>query len=169
MKTALAALALLSATAVSRLVGQGDDESTRKTLTGLHGVRVVVLMSDIDETRNTGLSPQLLTDVEVKVRQAGITVLSQQEAPSGPLLVVYVHVKNVSPPTYPVGFYALCLTVELHQWVKLTRNPSLTVWVSTWSATEHLGTASDLSSGRDEIRDMTDEFINAYLAANPKR
>jgi len=170
MKTALAGLLFLSVTAVSPLLGQGDDESTRKTLAGLHGVRVVVRMSDSDETRTPGLSQsQLQTDVEIKLRQAGITVLSQQEAPSGPTLGVNVSLLNVSSPTNPLGIYAVSLTVELHQWVRLTRNPSVTVWVSTWSTTGQFGTTAHLSSVRDIVRDMTDQFINAYLAANPKR
>ena len=54
MKTVLAALALLSATVVSRLVGQGDDESARKTLAGLRGVYVAVGISDSDEVRRDG-------------------------------------------------------------------------------------------------------------------
>src|SRR6267143_51456 len=163
MKTLLATLALFFVVAVSPLLGQGDDESTRKTLAGLHGVRVVVRMSDSDETRTGGLSQsQLQTDVEIKLREAGITVLSQQEAQSG-TLGVDVNLLNLGSPTNPLSLYALCLTLELHQWVRLKRNPSVTVWVSTWSTTGQMGTTARPSSVRDIIRDMTDHFINAYL------
>src|SRR2546425_4483432 len=87
MKTILAALALLSVTLVSPLLGQGDDESTRMTLVGVHGVRVVVRLSDSAEVQKDGLSQsQLQTDVEVKLRQTGITVLGEQEAQTGPWL-----------------------------------------------------------------------------------
>ena len=169
MKTILAALALFSATAVSPLLGQGDDESTRMTLAGVHGVRVVVRLSDSAEVQKDGLfQSQLQTDVEIKLRQTGITVLSQQEAQLGPWLNVNVSTLNVSS-TSATGMYAVCMTAELHQWVTLTRNPSVRVWVSTWSATGQFGTTAHLSSVRDRIRDMTDQFINAYLAANPKR
>ena len=169
MKTALAGLALLSVTAVSPLLGQGDDESTRKTLAGLHRVRVVVQLSDSAEVQKDGLSQsQLQTDVEVKLRQTGIIVLSQQEAQSGPWLNVIVSTLNVSS-TNTMGMYAVSVSAELHQWVTLARNPSVRVWVSTWSTTGQFGTTAHLSSVRDIIRDMTDQFINAYLAVNPKR
>ena len=62
MKTILAAPALFSATAVSPLLGQGDDESTRMTLTGVHGVRVVVRLSDSAEVQKDGLSQSQLPD-----------------------------------------------------------------------------------------------------------
>src|SRR3989449_9257919 len=169
MKTVLAALALLFATAVSPLLGQGDDESTRMTLAGVHGVRVVVRVSASAEVQKDGLSQsQLQTDVEVKLRQTGITVLGQQEAQSGPWLNVNFSTLNVSS-TNAMGMYAVCMSTELHQWVRLARNPSVRVWVSTWSATGQFGTTAHLSSVRERIRDMTDQFINAYLAANPKR
>ncbi len=169
MKTALAALALLSAAIVTPLLGQGDDEDTRKTLAGLHRVRVVVQLSDSAEMQKDGLSQsQLQTDVEVKLRQTGIIVLSQQEAQSRPWLNVIVSTLNVSSAN-AMGMYAVSVSAELHQWVTLTRNPSVRVWVSTWSATGQFGTTAHLSSVRDVIRDMTDQFINAYLAANPKR
>jgi len=170
VKTVLAALALLfSAGGLAPLLGQGDDESTRMTLAGVRGVRVVVQVSDSDEVRKDGLiQSQLQTDVELKLRQAGITVLSQQEAHIGPWLSVTVSTLNVSSRT-STGMYAVCMTAELHQWVTLTRNPPVRVWVSTWSARGQFGATAHLSSVRDLIRDMTDQFINAYLAANPKR
>ncbi len=116
--TTLAVLALLSATLVSPLVGQEDDESARKTLAGL--TRIYVVVEHIpDEAQRDGLdTTQIRTDVELKLRQAGITVLA-----------------------------------------------------GTWSATGTIATVGShkLASLRDNVRDLTDQFINAYLAANPKR
>ena len=72
MKIALAALALLSATAVSPSAGQGDNSSSRQTLAGLRGVYVEVELKT-DEAQLSGLTEvQLRTDVELKVRAAGI-------------------------------------------------------------------------------------------------
>src|SRR3989442_13235108 len=139
MKTILAALALFSATAVSPLLGQGDDESTRMTLFGVHGVRVVVRLSDSAEVQKDGLSQsQLQTDVEIKLRQTGITVLSQQEAQSGPWLNVNVSTLNVSS-TSATGMYAVCMSAELHQWVTLTMKPSVRACSRTWPATGQFG------------------------------
>src|SRR5213083_864156 len=79
-KNALAALLLLSAGTISPLVGQGDDEDTRKALAGLKGVLVEVFVTDTEESRRDGLVlEQLQTDVELKLREAGIRVFSREE------------------------------------------------------------------------------------------
>ena len=45
------------------------------------------------------------------------------------------------------------------------------VLAPTWSAAGVIGTVGyqKLGSLREDVRDLTDQFINAYLAANPKR
>ena len=169
MKAVLAALALLSASVLSPLVGQGHDEASRATLVGLTGV--YVLVENIpDEAQRDGLdTTQIRTDVELKLRQAGITVLTQQEGLStaaAPYLYVNVQVlKN------PAKFYAFSADVELRQRVTLVHDPSMSVLATTWSATGTIGTVGSqkLASVREVVRDLTDQFINAYLAANPKR
>ena len=169
MKTVLAVLALLSATVVSRLVGQGDNESTRKTLAGLTGLYVSVQRIP-DEMQRDGLdTTQILTDVELKLRQAGITVLTRQEwlsTAAAPYLYV-----NVQAIKNPAKFYVFSTNVELGQRATLVHDPSMSVLATTWSATGMIGTVGSqkLGSLREHVRDQTDQFINAYLAANPKR
>jgi|SRR5437588_5862570 len=167
MKTVLAVLALLSATLVSRLVGQGDNEYTRKTLVGLTGVYVSVEHIP-DEMQRDGLdTTQIQTDVELKLRQAGITVLTRQEwlsTAAAPFLYVNVQaIKNTN-------FYAFSVEVQLRQRVTLVHDPAVLILATTWSATGVIGTVGSkkLSSLRETVRDLTDQFINAYLAANPK-
>jgi len=171
VKAVLATLLLLSAlTSVS--VAQGDDEVlTRPSLVGLKGV--FVLVEDLpDVAERAGLSKtQLQTDVELRLRQGGVPVLSQEQrrtAPGNPTLYVNVNVLQVSPE-----FYAFSALMELEQNVQLLRAPSITqVGVPTWSATGTLGTWSrDNFSDkvRQRVKDMTDQFVNAYLAVNPKR
>src|SRR2546425_8239420 len=169
MKTVLAVLALLSATAVSPLVGQGDNEYTRKTLAGLTGVYVSV-ENIPDEAQHDGLdTTRIRTDVELRLRQAGITVLTRQEwlsTAAAPYLYVNVQViKN------PANFYAYSADVELRQRVTLVHNPATSILAATWSATGIIGTVGSRRVGslRENVRDLTDRFINAYLAANPKR
>ena len=169
MKTVLAVLALLSATVVSRLVGQEDGENARKTLAGL--TRIYVVVEHVpDEAQRDGLDTTLIqTDVELKLRQAGITVLTQQEwlsTAAAPYLYVNVQVfKN------PAKFYAYRATVELRQRVTLVHDPSVSVLATTWSVPGTIGTVGSQKVGsvREDVRDLTDQFINAYLAANPTR
>ena len=63
------------------------------------------------------------------------------------------------------------MDVELRQRVTLIQNPSMRVLAPTWSAAGVIGTVGyqKLGSLREDVRDLTDQFINAYLAANPKR
>src|SRR5690349_16556496 len=101
MKTVLAALVLLFATGTSPLVGQGDNEYTRKTLAGLTGVYVSV-ENIPDEAQHDGLdTTRIRTDVELKLRQAGITVLTRPEwlsTAAAPYL--YVNVQAIKNPTH---------------------------------------------------------------------
>ncbi len=170
MKTVFAAVVLLSATLASSAVGQ-DDEQARKTLTGLSGVYVIVEQLP-DEAQHDGLrEDQVQTDVELRLRQAGITILTREQSfatAGAPYLYVNVQVlKN------PAKFYAFSVNVELRQGVTLIRDPSIRVLaVATWSAPGVIGTVGSQkleSQVRDDVRDFTDRFINAYLAANPKR
>src|SRR2546422_6457039 len=125
MKTVLAVLALLSATLVSPLVGQGDNEYTRKTLAGLTGLYVSVEQIP-DEVQRDGLdTTQIRTDVELKLRQAGITVLTRQEwlsTAAAPYLYV-----NVQAIKNPANLYAYSADVELRQRVTLVHNPAVSI------------------------------------------
>src|SRR5437899_9138582 len=127
MKIELAALALLSAATVSPLFGQGDNEDSRLTLAGLRGVYVVV--SDMKEdARQKGLwEAQLRTDVELKLRQAGINVLTEEEVrrtPGLPYLYVTVSTLQLQASTL-FGLYAFAVNVELVQAICLGRSPTV--------------------------------------------
>jgi len=82
----------------------------------------------------------------------------------------YLYV-NVQVFKNPARFYAYSAKVELRQRVTLVHNPAVSILAGTWSATGTIGTVGShkLASLRDNVRDLTDQFINAYLAANPKR
>jgi hypothetical protein len=174
MRTVLAALALLPAAVISPLVGQGDNEDSRRTLAGLRGVYVVV--SDMKEdARQKGLwEAQLRTDVELKLRQAGINVLTKEEVrrtPGLPHLDVTTSTLQLQESALS-GLYAFAINVELVQAVCLGRSPSVLTLGRTWNATGVFGTVGSDNLGeyvRKDVRDVTDQFINAYLAANPKR
>src|SRR5438552_16088659 len=174
MKTVLAAIALLCAVVVSPLVGQGDGPDSRHTLAGLRGVYVAV--GDVDEdAEQKGLSKaRLQTDVELKLRQAGIRVLTEEEVgrtPGLPYLYVTVNTLHPREPSLS-GVYAFAVSVELVQTICLHRSPSMLTIGRTLNATGAFGTVGADNLGeyvRKRVSDGTDEFINAYLAANPKR
>jgi hypothetical protein len=169
MKILLPSLLLLATTIASPAAGQSDDAITRKTLAGLKGIYILVEDVD-DDVQRDGLSrEQIRTDVELRLRQAGLDVLSElQYAAETGFPYLYVNVQTLKSS---LGPYVYRLEVELKQSVTPIRNPSATLLAPTWAARAKLGIVGvdNVRSLRDDIRDMVDQFINAYLAANPKR
>lgn len=109
----------------------------------------------------------LQTDVELKLRQAGIRVVSRIERlsiPGAPYLYVNVNMLQV-----PAGVVAYSVHVELVQLVRLERDASTSILGTTWG-TGRVGTVgmSQLSTLRGPVRDCVDKFLNAYLEANPR-
>ena len=146
-----------------------DTELERRTLAGLTGVEVVVEPMDPAAEKDGLTTSTLRTDVELKLRQAGIRVLTSDErlaAPGMPYL--YLRVGTIKDEE---GLYAYDIDLELKQEVRLTRNPALSLMATTWRVAGWVGTigSRNLSKVRERVRDTVDQFINAYLAANPKR
>jgi len=143
-----------------------DDDVMGKTLAGLRGVRVEVVKMDPDAERE-GLTQSILrTDVELRLRQSGIRVLTDADdaLTQGTL---HLQVRTVKSEH---GFYAYNIDLGLWQFVRLIRDPSIASVAVTWRAGKggFIGTPR-FPEIRNDVRDMVDEFINAYLAANPKR
>jgi hypothetical protein len=141
----------------------------RASLAGLTGVTVVVEGMRPDAEREGLRQSTLQTDVELKLRQAGIRVLTEAErilTPGIPRL--YLNVNTMLRDE--IGAFAFSINLRLMQKVRLDRNPIIVSEGTTWS-TGSVGTVGvrELATVRESIRDQVDEFINAYLAANPKR
>jgi hypothetical protein len=142
----------------------------RATLAGLTGVEVIVEPMDPAAEKDGLTQSTLQTDVELKLRQAGIRVLTLGErlaAPGNPYL--YLRVGTMKHDE--LGFYVYNIDLELTQEVRLTRNPTITSLGTTWYAPGKIGTVGfrKLFQLRENVRDTVDQFLNAYLAANPKR
>jgi hypothetical protein len=143
-------------------------ESQQKALRGLKGVRVLVEpLYPVAE--RLGLSKdQITTDVELRLRKAGVRVLSEKEMQETPgLPFLYVNI-NTYIPTGQKALCAFTARVDLAEVVTLARGyPSVgLIWHKDSIGT--VGTQS-IREIRGEVGDLVDEFINDYLAANPKR
>jgi hypothetical protein len=143
-----------------------DDETSRKSLKGVKGVQVVV-ESIKPEIEKDGLTTtQVQTDVELKLRLAGLNVLPYKEileTPGSPTLYVYPHVLKSS-----YNFYIYNIELALFQNVYLERDNKFSTTSPTWSV-GYLGITSELDYIRSKIKDQVDGFINAYLSVNPKK
>jgi hypothetical protein len=144
-----------------------DNEQSREVLRGLPGLGVLVERLNPDAEHAGLTETQIQTDVELRLRQAGIAVLTEGErlrTPSMPVL--YVRVSTYKRGE--IGVFAYNISVELLQFVLIEHN-STHVTTTTWS-TGALGIVGEqnLSLIRASIRDYVDRFINAYLAVNPR-
>ena len=168
------AVSVFIVTSVAPLLATDDvmerwQERQRGSLAGLTGVSVVVERLR-PEVEREGLTQLILrTDVELKLRQAGIRVLTETERlemPGAPFL--YLRVSTSTREAMP---YAFNIALELRQWVRLLRDPTLTTLGTTWYAVGSTGIVGSrhVADIREVVRDAIDQFINAYLAANPKR
>jgi len=149
-----------------------DDKFSRKTLKGLKGFYVIVEIFQPEIKKKKLISQQIKTDVELKLRLAGIKVLTQDEGHKGrPWLYMKVVVRKLTITR--VSFYFYVLDIKLIQEVFLARDfeskgklgqPDL---ASTWGASV-TGSEHNINNIRNHIKDLTDIFINAYLSVNPK-
>jgi len=147
-----------------------NSEMNRSSLQGLKGVKVLV--EDMaPEVEQAGLVKEpLQKGIEEKLREAGINVLTQEEAtrtPGEPYLYVNVNV------TFSKGEEEVCsysMDIALIQNVTLARDPKQTTYAVTWS-TGGVGLIGkkSLSDLRESVRDLVDIFIKAFIGVNPKK
>ena len=142
----------------SRAYGQGSP-ATANTLKGLSGVQVLIEELN-DAAKALGLDTAAIqTDVELRLRTAGLRVLSDEEersTPDRPWLYVNVNV---------VG-KAAAIGVNFSQTARLARTRE-SASVTTWSRTG-LAINPTAESIRNQIKDYVDAFLNDWLSANPK-
>ena len=140
-------------------------EMQRETLRGLTGLYVYVDI--LGNTKDLFDIDAIRVDAELKLRMAGIKVLSTKEIkpPGTPYLLVRLIIRRT--PDLPSFYYSA--NVWLVQSVYLERNPSIHLSGLTW-VVSRLGYVGEehLSMIRDRIKDQIDIFINDYLSVNPK-
>jgi hypothetical protein len=109
---------------------------------------------------------QIKTDVELRLRKAGVRVLTKEKwvsTPGAPHLFVVINTYIRSD----IGLCAYSIRLELNEMVSLAR--SLKVIGTIWErgATGMVG-VDKIGGLRSSVGDQVDIFINDYLAANPK-
>ncbi len=142
-----------------------DNQVSRETLRGLQGVRVMAAPLKWAVEQKGLTADQLQQDIELKLRLAGIVVPSEEspELPGRPLLYLNATILRYGA----LDRYIFNIKLELNQEVALVQRPSVKTSATTWSVAL-TGTSHKLSTVRDQVRELVDTFINAYLSVNPK-
>ena len=130
---------------------------------------MVVLVDHIEqEARKYGLTREVLqAEVELKFRQNGIKVFSEEEqlqTPGMPFLYINVNVIIEEAKK----FAAANIHVAFKQAVLLKRDTTKGCLATTWE-TGGISTCrpEELKDVREDVKSLIDQFINDYLAANP--
>ncbi|HTT66463.1 MAG TPA: hypothetical protein VMF70_00405 [Gemmatimonadales bacterium] len=162
----LAASLVVALTCGISAAGHAQGARNIASLAGVDGIEIVVEeMNPAQEA--LGLSERAIrSDVEVQLRRAAVHVVSQVPQ-CGVLPCLYVHVTT----TTGTGTTASFVHVGLQQLVSLSRDTSLAISVETWRALGRIGLAPSSQTAdrvRDAVRNEVDQFITAYLDANPR-
>lgn len=157
----LAVLVLVLRVLLGGTVSAEDDKFSRETLAGLPGVAVI-----IEEVKPPLQKSTIQTDVELRLRRAGIRVLSEEERlQTTGFPYLYVNVNHMGDNIAAKG-----VSVELRQSARLVREPHVLVpSASTWAvgSVGTVGKESLVDGVRKDVRNIVDIFINAYLSVNP--
>ncbi len=133
--------------------------------------RLYVFISPLrDEFEKRGLRVSLLTDAELRLRQAGLSVVDASRA-TDDFAYLEIRVSSAERRTDVGGLIAYQAQAFLHEPVRVQRaRVSLSITAITWESNVYTGSQfNDVEALRAHVRDRIDEFVNAYLAANPRR
>jgi hypothetical protein len=159
---------LMLAPSVARSATAGSDHDV---LRGLRTVDLLVERMNGDALA-AGFDPkQYLHDTEVRLHEAGLRV-QRTDAPdddsSSAVPCLYLRVSAMLQPEEHLTVYSIGL--EMFEQVHVARLPDVFALGSIWRAHERLGKldTDHLSVVRDNVKDVVDEFIDAWLAANAR-
>ena len=139
----------------------------RQTLKGLPAF--YVLVDVVPELSGVLTTEQIQTDVELRLRKAGIQVATQT-ATRSLTTYLYVQINGTKLNGSAAGLVTYDLHIGLNQLASLPRMPDKFVVVETWSisAIGWSGIVNATKGIREQVGDYIDKFANAYLSVNPK-
>lgn len=168
MQTAVVTIALFILAFVFPPRSEGIESEVR-SLVGLREIAVVVEQFK-DEAVRDGLSREdIRTFVELRLRQNGIAVVPDEPARLGD---AWLYINVTAQKRKDMDLYAVNVALSLNQNAVLLRDPAIIVaGVRTWqrSSVYSGGSASLSETTRRDLGHLLEEFLNDYLAANPKR
>lgn len=160
MKNALSIIGILM---VCATLTSGQTSLGKESLKGLTSVGVVVEDFNPELVKDGIDKDQIQQDVELRLRKAGIKVVSLSTA-----LRPYLHVLMASTRIGNTRTHAFSIKVSLRQSVTLQGKPSIKLYADTWSGNLTIAATSDLREIRRTLDDCVDTFVNDHLAENTR-
>ena len=151
------------------VLAQTDNESSRATLRGIKSIYVNVSTIEDKKLIENGItSQQIITDIELKLRMAGINVvetLNEQTNDGEPNL--HLEIIILEQNDY---IFVYSLSLEFRQLVTPVRKGKIIAMGTTWKndLVGYIGVQNS-SKIRDYVKDLVDSFINSYLAVNKNK
>jgi hypothetical protein len=156
----LTVLILLSLTLYWPTIGFSFTADKRDTLRGLKDISVLIEYLP-DDVEREGLNREhLQRDIETRLRQAGLHVLTISElanSPGAPYL--YIAIYPIMSPSVNLTAYAVAVTLK--QLVQLSRSPTTELFATTWEGPVHLSSITD--SGVLDIRGRIFEAVGRFI------
>lgn len=160
-------IAVITALWISSFTFASDTKHDRASLRGLEGVYVSVERLN-PEIVNDGLTEDLLQeDAELKLKMAGIRVLSKKQwhaVEGSPFLYVNVNALKLGETKE----YIYSIQIAFRQNVYAMREATPVLGATTWSVGNIVGITHTLDKIRASVKGQMDEFVTAYLSVNTK-
>jgi len=164
-------VAVLVLLPVTRLFAE-DTPLTRETLKGLPGFHVIVEDLQPNLLKYEKYAKQfdfnrdgIQRDVEKKLKEAGISVLSREawlQTPGRPVL--YVNVNTHESEKY---WFSYNIKIEVRQLVFLEANPAVKTLTGTWSLNiTGMANIGNLRQISYDLKTLTTRFVDAFKAPN---
>jgi hypothetical protein len=172
---ALVAVILLFSSALAEAQPIATTEPTYKLINptdAIRGLRTIgVVVEDIPELSNILEAQTLRTNIELRLRQAGITVPDASDKLSSVYPQIYL---NCNVLKLKAGNFVYNISLEFKRLVEVhvADSSDTNLILGSLRSQETIGIVPANEAGqtiREVVNDKVSAFLNAYLAANPKK
>ena len=142
----------------------------KPVLEGLKEFSVVVEKLNPSIVKLGVTEKQLQVDAEMKLRQTGIKVVESGSPENADSPYIYISIKSID---YKLGESTIGIIfsfrVDLREFAFLKRASKVTVVANSWSQNQIATCANDVFAAfsGDILKNIMDQFITDYFAANP--
>jgi len=146
-----------------------DTEAQRHTLAGLRGVHLQLDLRGEDLAKFELTEPEVRAEIESTLAAAGLPLLDVEASTKTPG-VPWLFVEAIVVRSEDAKEYAWAVRVHLQQRACLERSPTICESVGSWE-TFRMGSVGRRRTRtlRQDLNDVVNQFVTAYLVANPRK